>query len=131
MTSESQTTTLVDLIADKEHVENVQDLLDALLAHPSTHAKTSEWARATMVKTYTSEVASLSNQEHGLHYIVGGITEEKLQAFDIDVVSQTMSAGAPCLWELIGGLLVADTDLKSRRDKRREQAAEKGGVDRN
>jgi hypothetical protein len=96
MTSESRTTTLVDLIggviADKEleHVEHVQDLLNALLAHPSTHANTSEWARATMVKTYTSEVASLSNQEHGLHYIVGGITEEKLQGFDIDIVSQTM-----------------------------------------
>jgi hypothetical protein len=40
-----------------------------------------------------------------------------------------MSASAPCLWELIGDLLKADKDLKSRRDKWREQTAklEKGG----
>lgn len=38
-----------------------------------------------------------------------------------------MSAGAPCLWELIGGLLMADADLKLRRDKWRERAAKKGG----
>ena len=44
------------LIGDVEHVEHVQDLLDALLAHPSTHTKTSEWVRATMTKTYISEV---------------------------------------------------------------------------
>jgi hypothetical protein len=87
------------LIADTEHVEHVQDLLDALLAHPSTHTKTSDWARATMAKTYISEVASLSSQEQGLHYLVRGITEEKLRSFDINTVSQTMSAGAPCLWE--------------------------------
>jgi hypothetical protein len=123
--------TLVDilhhLIADNEHVEHVQDLLDALLAHPSTHTKTSDWARATMTKTYISEVASLSSQEHGLHYLVGGITEEKLRSFEINTVSQIMSAGAPCLWELIGGLLEADGDLKSRRDKWGEQAAKKKG----
>ena len=92
--------TLVDilhhLVADIEHVEHIQDLLDALLAHPSTHTKTSDWARATMMKTYISEVASLSSQENGLHYLV---------------------AGAPCLWELIGGLLVANVDLKSRQEK--------------
>jgi hypothetical protein len=110
--------TLVDilnhLVADIEHV---QDLLDALLAHPSTHTKTSEWACATMAKTYILEVASLSSWENGLHYIVGGITEEKLRSFDINTVSQTMSAGTPCLWELIGHLLVADEDLKSQREK--------------
>ena len=123
--------TLVDilhhLVADIEHVEHVQDLLDGLLAHPSTHTKTSEWARATMAKTYILEVASLNSQENGLHYIVGGITEEKLRSFDINTISQTMSAGAPCLWELISSLLVADGDLKSRREKRRDQAAKKGG----
>jgi hypothetical protein len=74
--------TLVDifhqLIADKEHVENIQDLLDALLAHPSTHTKMSDWASSTMTKTYISEVATLSSQEHGLHYLARGITEEKL-----------------------------------------------------
>jgi hypothetical protein len=123
--------TLVDifqhLIADKEHVEHVQDLLDALLAHPSTHTKTSDWARGTMVKTYTSEVVSLSGHENGLHYIMRGVTEDKLRRFDINTISQIMSAGAPCLWELIGGLLMADADLKSRRDKWRERAAKKGG----
>ena len=82
----------------KSNVEHVQleDLLDALLTHPSTHTGASNWARATMMKTYISEVASLSSQENGLHYLV---------------------AGAPCLWELIGGLLVANVDLKSRREK--------------
>ena len=64
------------IIAD---IEDVQDLLNVLLAHPSTHTKTSDWARATMAKTYISEVTSLSIREHGLHYIVGGITEEKHQ----------------------------------------------------
>ena len=121
-TSTTMTQTLVDilhLITDTEHVENVQDLLNALLAHPSTstHTKTSDWARATMMKTYISEVASLSSQEHGLHYVVRGITEEKLRSFEISTISQVMSAGAPCLWELIGGLLEADGNLKSRRDK--------------
>ena len=115
------------LIANQEHVEHVQDLLDALLAHPATHTKTLDWARATMVKTYISEVASLSKQEHGLHYLVGVIMEEKLQGFDINAISQTMSAGAPCLWALIGGLLVANGDLKSRRDKWRMQGAKKRG----
>ena len=123
--------TLIDflhhLIADEEHVE-LGDLLDALLTHPSTHTKTSDWARAMMMKTYISEVASLSSQEKGLHYFVGGITEERLQNFNINTISQTMSAGAPCLWELIGGLLMADVDLKSRREKRRqEHAVKKGG----
>ena len=116
-TSTTMTQTLVDilhLITDTEHVENVQDLLNALLAHPSTHTKTSDWARATMMKTYISEVASLSSQEHGLHYVVRGITEEKLRSFEISTISQVMSAGAPCLWELIGGLLEADGNLKSR-----------------
>jgi hypothetical protein len=113
------------LIADKEHVnEHVQDLLDALLAHPSTHTKTSNWARATMTKTYISEVAALSSQEHGLHYLVGGITEEKLRSFEISTIT---SAGTPCLWELIGGLLKADGDLKSCREKWREQVAKKEG----
>ena len=113
--------TLVDIfyhfIADKEHVEHVQDLLDALpvLAHPSTHTRMSDWARATTAKTYVSEVASLSGQEHGLHYIIGVITEESCEAS-----TSMLSAGAPCLWELIGSCLVADADLKSRRDKQRE-----------
>jgi hypothetical protein len=80
-----------------------------------------------MTKTYILEVASLSSQEQGLHFIVGGITEEKLRSFDINTVSQTMSAGAPCLWELVGGLLMADEDLKSCRKKRRDQVAKKGG----
>jgi hypothetical protein len=117
------------IIADKglDQIEHVHELLDVLLAHPSTHTKTSDWARALMVKTYMSEVASLSGQEHGLHYIVGGITEEKLRSFDINTVGQTMSAGAPCLWELIGCLLAADADLKLRRDKWRKQVAKKGG----
>ena len=30
---------------------------------------------------------------------------------------------SPCLWELIGGLLQADGDLKSCRDKRQEKGA--------
>jgi len=34
-----------------------------------------------------------------------------------------MSEGAPCLWELIGGLFMADEDLKSWRQ---HQAAKKG-----
>ena len=80
-----------------------------------------------MAKIYISEVASLSSQEHGLHYIVGSITEEKLRSFDITTISQIMSAGAPCLWELISCLLVADEDLKSRWEKRRDRAAKKGG----
>jgi hypothetical protein len=114
------------LIAEKEHVnERVQDLLDALLAHPSTHTKTSDWARAITMKTYISEVASLSSHEHGLHYLVTGITEEKLRSFEIDTVTRIMSAGAPCLWELVGALLEANSDLNSRRDKLREQAAKK------
>ena len=96
-------------------------------SHPSTHTKTSDWARTTMMKTYISEVASPSSQEKGLHYFVGGITEERLQNFNINTISQTMSAGAPCLWELIGGLLMADVDLKSRREKRQEHAVRKGG----
>jgi hypothetical protein len=68
-------------------------------------------------------IAKGLNHERGLHYIVGGITEEleKLRSFDINTVIQTMSAGAPCLWELISSLLVADEDLKSRREKRRDQ----------
>lgn len=74
--------TLVDifqhLIADKEHVEHVQDLLDVLLAHPSTHTKTLDWARGTMAKTYTSEVVSPSGKENSLHYIMRGVTEDKL-----------------------------------------------------
>ena len=122
--------TLVDifhqLIADKEYVENLQELLDALLSHPSTHTKMSDWACATMTKTYTSEVASLSSQEHGLHYLARSITEDKLRSFEINSISQIMSAGAPYLWELIGGLLEADGDLKLRRDKWREQAAKRG-----
>ena len=101
--------TLIDFlhhhIADEEHVEHVQleDLLDALLTHPFTHTKTSDWARATMMKTYISEVASLSSQEKGLHYFVGGITEERLQNFNINTISQTMSAGAPLESSLIAG----------------------------
>ena len=74
------------LIRDTEHIQN---LLNALLAHPSTRTKTLDWARATMEKTYISEVASLSHQEHGLHrlhYIVGAITEEKLRSFDINTI---------------------------------------------
>ena len=115
------------LIADKEHVnEHVLDLLDALLTHSSTHTITSDWARATTTKTYISEVVSLSSQEHGLHYLARGITEEKLRSFEISTINQIMSAGAPCLWELIGRLLEANGDLKSRRDKRQEQAAKKG-----
>ena len=47
--------TLVDilhhLVADIEHVEHIQDLLDVLLAHPSMHTKTLDWARAMMAKT--------------------------------------------------------------------------------
>jgi hypothetical protein len=102
MTRTSQTAimTLVDILHHVADTENVQDLLDALLAHPSTtHTETSEWVRATMMKTYISEVASLSSQENGLHYVVVGITEEKLRSFDINTISQTMSAGTPCLWE--------------------------------
>ena len=72
-------------------------------------------------------VASLSSQENGLYYFVGSIIEEKLRNVDINTISQTMSAGAPCLWELIGGLLMADVDLKSRREKRQEHAVRKGG----
>jgi hypothetical protein len=106
------------LIADKEHVnEHVQDLLDALLAHPSTHTKTSNWAHATMTKTYISEVAALSSQEHGLHYLIGGITEEKLRSFKISTITQIMLVDTLCLWELICGLLEADGDLKSHREK--------------
>ena len=43
--------TLIDFlhhhIADEEHVEHVQleDLLDALLTHPSTHTGASNWVR--------------------------------------------------------------------------------------
>ena len=37
-----------------------------------------------------------------------------------------MSAGALCLWELIGGLLMANVDLKLRREKRQEHAVKKG-----
>ena len=73
---------LHDLITDK-HVEHVEDLLNMLLAHPFTHTKTLDWAQSTMTKTYISEVASLSSQEHGLHYLVGGITEEKLQTHSV------------------------------------------------
>jgi hypothetical protein len=53
--------TLVDILHHLiAAIEHAQDLLDALLAHPSTHAKTSDcqWAHATMA-TYISEVASL------------------------------------------------------------------------
>jgi hypothetical protein len=39
------------LITDKEHVEHVEDLLDALLAYPSTHTKISNWACVTTKKT--------------------------------------------------------------------------------
>ena len=85
--------------------------------HPAMHTKTLDWACATMVKTYMSEVASLSKQEHGLHYLVGVITEEKLQGSNINAISQTMSAGVLCLWASIGGLLVGNGDLKSCRDK--------------
>jgi hypothetical protein len=111
------------LIADKDLVDHIQDLFDALLAHPSTHTKTSDWARATMTKTYMSEVASLSGQEHGLHYVTRGITEKKLQSFDINTISQAMSANARCLWELIGGLLMADADIKSRRERAAKKRA--------
>ena len=37
-----------------------------------------------------------------------------------------MSAGALCLWELTGGLLMANVDLKLRREKRQEHAVKKG-----
>ena len=38
-----------------------------------------------------------------------------------------MSAGALCLWELIGGLLMADVDLKSRRENDKNMLSKKGG----
>ncbi|KAG6904271.1 hypothetical protein DXG01_011280 [Tephrocybe rancida] len=116
---------LFDIIHQAIEVDSdanqVRDLLDALLAHPSTHRKTSEWARATTMKTYTSEVALLSCQDRGLHYMAGGISEEKLRSFDINDISQTMSAHAPCMWDLIDNLLVADPELKMRREKWRGQ----------
>ena len=32
------------LIADKEHVDHIQDLLDLQLEHPFTHTKTLDWS---------------------------------------------------------------------------------------
>jgi len=38
-----------------------------------------KWAHGIAKKTYTSEVALLSSQEHGLHYMTRGMTEDKLK----------------------------------------------------
>ena len=59
--------------------------------------------------TYISEVALLSSQEHGLHYMTCGMTEEKLKSLNIEGISILMSTIAPCTWELLGELLAADT----------------------
>ncbi|KAG6816472.1 hypothetical protein H0H92_003050, partial [Tricholoma furcatifolium] len=69
-----------------------------------------------MMKTYQSEIASLSRHDKGLHYMTTGITEEKLRSFDIDKISQIMSTNAPYMWELIDGLLAADAELQLKRD---------------
>ncbi|KAG6822731.1 hypothetical protein H0H92_012757 [Tricholoma furcatifolium] len=104
---------LQSLTADDGRLE---ELLDALLMHPFTQKKTLVWAHSTMTKTYQSEIASLSRHDKGLHYMTKGITEEKLRSFDIDKISQIMSTSAPCIWELIDGLLTADAELQLKRD---------------
>ncbi|KAG6805020.1 hypothetical protein H0H92_001124, partial [Tricholoma furcatifolium] len=86
-----------------------------------------------MMKTYQSEIASLSRHDKGLHYMTTGITEEKLRSFDIDKISQIMSTNAPYMWELIDGLLAADAELQLKRDtwRRRKMQHQKGSKDAN
>ncbi|KAG6848383.1 hypothetical protein H0H93_000710 [Arthromyces matolae] len=103
----------------------LDEILDILAKHPSTSKQLSKWAHAVTTRTYMSEIATLSRQENGLHYLASGITEEKLQSFEIENISEVMSKTAPGVWELFSRLLTADTQLQSRRERRRRQGQEK------
>ena len=97
-------------------------MLETLLAHPAMESTMLKWAHGIAKKTYTSEVALLSSQKHGLHYMTRGMTEEKLKSFDTKGISILMSTIASCTWELLGELLVADMGLSTQCVKLREQA---------
>jgi hypothetical protein len=112
-------TTLADVVimtvsdpnarAHHPHVTlHIEDLLNTLYRHNPIHEQVSTWAHTTMKAIYTSEILSLTQPKSGLHYTAKGMTEDKMGKFDIDDITEHMSADAPLLWELLGKLLSAD-----------------------
>ena len=106
-------------------IPHINPMLNMLLVHCATNSMVLKWTSGIAKQTYTSEVALLSSQKHGLHYMTHGMTEEKLKSFDIKGISILMLTTTPCMWELLGELLAADTELSAQCMKLQKQAEKK------
>lgn len=99
----------------------IEVVLEHLFSHDQLRERARQWACKHTTKLYESQVIALTRRETGLHFTAKNTTEQKLKEFDIHLLAQKMQNLAPDLWELMGGLLAADSTINRKRERRQRK----------
>ncbi|KAF7966151.1 hypothetical protein HWV62_39932, partial [Athelia sp. TMB] len=115
------TTLITGLLDSDAHKDYVRELFtehaDTLLNALSTYARdaTLAWAQKTMERTYAREILSLSAKDASLQFRASKASAAQVAGFTLEDIGSQMHRLAPALWDLLEGLLCADTKAAARR----------------
>ncbi|KAI0052951.1 hypothetical protein FA95DRAFT_1482269 [Auriscalpium vulgare] len=87
-------------------IENLQDVLDALLLSPESSGVTRKWSIRSSAAALSASVIDLAQRDNGWHFSAVHASPEQIRDFQIRDLAEDVQEQHPELWDFLGALKV-------------------------
>ncbi len=100
----SQNRALQALVTPMKSKDGTWCILNEFLAHACRETIV-DWVIEQACKTFKNEILQVSRAESGLHFNASQARTADILSFNLEDITQTFKALAPCTWHMVQGLL--------------------------